>query len=433
MEIAALYSIFLQCSGVTIDSRNCPPNALFIAIKGDRFNGNQFAIQSLEKGCAYAIVEEPIAVQSYGERILQVDSTLQTLQALARYHRQQMGLPIIGITGTNGKTTTKELIAAVLSEKYPILYTQGNLNNAIGVPLTLLQLQPSHKLAIIEMGASHQGDIKELVEIACPNYGIITNIGRAHLEGFGSLENILSTKGELFDYLRATAKGATIFVDQDNPYLSKLTHDLTPIYYGTTHKSAITGKIVSYSPFLQLEWCESLVAASHTIQTQLIGAYNLQNVLAAITIGRFFHVESKAITKALTNYKPQNNRSQLAITANNHLIIDTYNANPTSMMAALENFLLLEAPTKMLLLGDMKELGTESAVEHQKIVDYLRTFPADKIVLIGQEFAHTQHPFLSFPTREELADYLTAHPVKGYHILLKGSNSMKLEQLIPLL
>ena len=427
MEIKELYKRFLKHPAITTDTRNCLPGSIFIALKGNTFNGNAFAQQALEKGCAYAIVDEPQHADSSGKTIL-VENCLKTLQQLANYHRRQMNVPVIGITGTNGKTTTKELTAAVLSTRYNLLYTQGNLNNHIGVPLTLLRLNPAHEMAIIEMGASHPGDIKELAEIAEPDYGIITNVGKAHLEGFGSFENVVRTKGELYDFLR-TRKHATAFVCNENAVLLKAAKGLHTARYGQTKGLYVEGHMTNCSPCLCLEWKHEGESSYHPVQTNLIGSYNLENVLAAIAIGTYFNITPDAISRALTGYVPQNNRSQLKNTNRNQLIIDAYNANPTSMMAALQNFRHIAAEHKMAILGDMKELGADSQTEHQKIVDYLVECHFEKTILVGDQFQSTTSSFNTFPDTSALIQELKKNAPKGYWILIKGSNSMKMAQI----
>ncbi|MBQ8673822.1 MAG: UDP-N-acetylmuramoyl-tripeptide--D-alanyl-D-alanine ligase, partial [Bacteroides sp.] len=322
-DITALYRAFGECNGVTTDSRNCPPGSLFIALKGETFNGNAFAAKALESGCRYAVVDEAGYIPQGDGRYLPVENCLKALQQLAHHHRRQLGTRIIGITGTNGKTTTKELLATVLSQKWNVLYTEGNLNNHIGVPLTLLRLRREHELAIIEMGASHPGDIRELVEIAEPDYGIITNVGKAHLQGFGSLEGVIQTKGELFDFLR-NRPGSIIFLHQDNPYLPKMADGIEQRSYGAGDSLYVSGRAIDNSPYLVLEWKQGTSGERHEVRTQLIGEYNLTNVLAAITIGRFFEVDPHSINHALSDYTPRNNRSQLKQTADNTLIIDAY-------------------------------------------------------------------------------------------------------------
>ena len=418
MKLSALYQIFLDCQLVTTDSRNCPEGSLFIALKGESFNGNAFAGKALETGCAYAVIDESEYAIEGDQRYILVDDCLQTLQQLANYHRRQLGTRVIGITGTNGKTTTKELISAVLSQSHNILYTLGNLNNHIGVPSTLLRLKAEHDLAVIEMGANHPGEIKFLSEIVEPDCGIITNVGKAHLEGFGSFEGVIKTKGELYDFLRKK-EGSTVFIHHDNAYLMNIAEGLNLIPYGTDN-----------SPYLTFEWKAGKDGKSYQVQTQLIGEYNFPNALAAITIGRFFGVEDAKINEALAGYTPQNNRSQLKKTDDNTLIIDAYNANPTSMMAALQNFRNMEVPHKMLILGDMRELGAESAAEHQKIADYLKECAFEKVWLVGDQFAAAEHSFQTYPNVQEVIKELEADKPKGYTILIKGSNGIKLSSVV---
>lgn len=426
MEIEELYNRFTECNGLTTDSRHCPEGSMFLALKGETFNGNTFAAQSLAQGCRYAVVDEPQYASPENPRIILVDNCLETLQKLANYHRRRLGTRMIGVTGTNGKTTTKELIATVLGEKFKVLYTQGNFNNHIGVPLTLLRLKPEHEMAVIEMGANHPGEIKTLVHIAEPDYGIITNVGKAHLEGFGSFEGVIRTKGELYDFLREKGN-ATIFIQNENPYLNKIAVGLTCVRYGQTPGLDVTGKVVACSPFLHFSWTAEGV--SHEVQTHLIGAYNLDNALAAVAIGRYFGVEDTQICHALSSYVPQNNRSQLVHTASNTLIVDAYNANPTSMMAALENFRQMEAAHKVAILGDMKELGEGSHEEHQKVVDFLKECGFERVMLVGPEFGGTSSLFEHYKDVKEVEALLAAHPLQGCCVLVKGSNSMKLSEL----
>ncbi|HJH63149.1 MAG TPA: UDP-N-acetylmuramoyl-tripeptide--D-alanyl-D-alanine ligase [Bacteroides mediterraneensis] len=426
MEIEELYNRFTECNGLTTDSRHCPEGSMFLALKGETFNGNTFAAQSLAQGCRYAVVDEPQYASPENPRIILVDNCLETLQKLANYHRRRLGTRMIGVTGTNGKTTTKELIATVLGEKFKVLYTQGNFNNHIGVPLTLLRLKPEHEMAVIEMGANHPGEIKTLVHIAEPDYGIITNVGKAHLQGFGSFEGVIRTKGELYDFLREKGN-ATIFIQNENPYLNKIAAGLTCVRYGQTPGLDVTGKVVACSPFLHFTWTAEGV--SHEVQTHLIGAYNLDNALAAVAIGRYFGVEDTQICHALSSYVPQNNRSQLVHTASNTLIVDAYNANPTSMMAALENFRQMEAAHKVAILGDMKELGEGSHEEHQKVVDFLKECGFERVMLVGPEFGGTSSLFEHYKDVKEVEALLAAHPLQGCCVLVKGSNSMKLSEL----
>lgn len=424
MIISELHELFLHHRVVSTDSRNCPKECLFFALKGEKFDGNQYAASALKSGAAFAIIDNP--EYEVPNRTILVDDVLDTLQQLARMHRKTMNIPVIGITGTNGKTTTKELIATVLSTKYNTLYTQGNLNNQIGVPLTLLRLTHEHEIAVIEMGASHPGDIAELVRIVCPNYGIITNVGKAHLEGFGSFENVIKTKGELYDYIRKV--NGKIFIHNRNKYLQSIAHKIEQITYGEEDAFTSGKAIQGSSPFLTLEWKQQ--GKIHTIPTHLIGSYNLENVLAAIAIGRYFKIPSERINRAITAYEPTNNRSQFMQTPNNTLIIDAYNANPSSMKVAIENFEKLEVSPKAVILGDMRELGASSEEEHTAIVEQLEKGMFDKVFLCGDQFAKAGKQYMLFPTTEELIQTLKEHPLKGYHILIKGSRGMKLEQTL---
>ena len=425
MEISTLYTCFKECGKVTTDTRNCPKDSMFIALKGETFNGNAFAREALAKGCRYAVVDEKEYADA--ENILLVDDCLKALQALAREHRRKMGTRIIGITGTNGKTTTKELIATVLQKRYKVLYTQGNLNNHIGVPLTLLNLTDEHELAVVEMGANHPGEIRTLVNIAEPDCGLITNVGKAHLEGFGSFEGVVKTKSELYDYLRSKKK-AFIFLDKDNKVLCQASAGLKTVEYGMENEVLpVSGKLHACAPFLAFEWKHAGI--NHNVQTHLIGSYNIKNALAAIAIGRYFDVSAEAICEALEDYVPSNNRSQLTETADNHLIVDAYNANPTSMMAALENFRLMEVLHKVVVLGDMKELGEGSTEEHRKIAAYLQTCGFERIILVGTEFGKVKGSFEHYLDVEALKQIFAQNKPKGKFILIKGSNSMKLSLL----
>jgi UDP-N-acetylmuramoyl-tripeptide--D-alanyl-D-alanine ligase len=432
-----LYSIFLKHPVICTDSRDCPEGSLFFALKGDNFNANAFALSALEKGCAYAVVDEPeFAIDN---RFILVDNALESLQHLANYHRKQLGTTIIGITGTNGKTTTKELIAAVLNEKYNILFTQGNLNNQIGVPLTLLKLNPEHQLAVIEMGANHPGEIDILCKIAHPDFGIITNVGKAHLEGFGSFEGVMKTKAELYEYI--FANGKDIFINKDNHYLTEMAkkagfkNDARIREYSlhpTNTVCNIYGQIKSCSPFLKMK-CTLDIGISFVVNTKLIGAYNAENVLSAVAIGDFFGVNEKLIKKGLENYNPKNNRSQLTYTSKNKLVVDAYNANPTSLKAAILNFSQIKQKRKTLILGDMFELGEQSAQEHQNIIDLLQQNEFKNVLLVGKDFKITKHPYRCFIDVTELINYVETHPIKGQYILIKGSRGVKLEKVIPLL
>lgn len=423
MSISELYELFIHHPKVTTDSRNCPKGSIFFALRGEKFDGNAYASKALDAGCDYAIIDNPDCY--INERTILVENVLKTLQQLAHRHRKVIGLPIIGITGTNGKTTTKELLAAVLSTKFNLLYTEGNLNNQIGVPLTLLRLNHDHEMAVIEMGASHPGDIKELVDIVQPNYGLITNVGEAHLEGFGSFETIVKTKGELYDYIRH-AHGK-IFIMQENEHLRGIAKGIEQITYGHSSDSFAWGNVVSSDPFLSFEWQQQ--GKVHVVDTHLIGRYNLDNALAAVAVGRYFKIPAERISRAIAAYEPTNNRSQLKKTAKNELVIDAYNANPSSMKVALENFKTLSGSPKAVILGDMKELGPTSLQLHQEVVGLLNQLSFDKVMLCGEEFAKTDNHFENFANREALTGYLETHPMEGYQILIKGSHSMGLEKM----
>ena len=382
---------------VSTDTRNLPAGCVFFALHGERFDGNKFAQQALENGASLAVIDNPEYALSEGT--LLVSNTLLALQDLARAWRRELGLPIIGITGTNGKTTTKELLATVLSTKYNLHYTQGNLNNQIGVPLTLLQITRAHEMAIVEMGASHPGDIKELVDIAEPNCGLITNVGRAHLEGFGSFEGVQQTKKELYDYL--LDHQGYIFRNTDNPYLAKMAGDLKTVPYTT---------------------------GTMPDGTHLVGEYNAENVSAAICVGAHFGISREQALEAIRQYVPTNNRSQKMQTANNQLIVDAYNANPTSMQAAINAF-----KGDTYILGAMRELGEYSHLEHQNIVNMLAERKAEYVFLVGEEYMQTTSPYPVFENVEMLHKHLEEQPIKGKNILLKGSRSTQMEKLLDVL
>lgn len=441
MEIKELYKIFTEHPVVTTDSRDVPEGSLFFALKGETFDGNQYALKALELGAAYAVVDNAeIAAQD--QRLILCSDVLTTLQQLASYHRCQLGTTVVGVTGTNGKTTTKELIASVLSRKFNILYTQGNFNNHIGVPKTLLRLTAEHQIAVIEMGANHPGEIRTLVNIVKPDYGIITNVGKAHLEGFGSFEGVIRTKGELYDYLRDTA--GTVFINNDNEHLLGISDGLRLIRYGQhqAENLLIRGDFVECNPYLRFTWSpQPSVFTPYDIQTQLIGSYNIDNALAAACIGTLFGVPAEDINAALSEYTPSNNRSQLKQTADNSLIIDAYNANPTSMAAALNNFKVLKAEHKMAILGDMKELGNVSNEEHLKILHQIMDSGIENIWFVGSEFKKAVEtlgsrftiPYRLFNDIEEVKASISQSRPVDYTILIKGSNSTRLIQTVELL
>lgn len=432
MEIEALYDIYRQHPAITTDSRDCPEGSIFLALKGESFDGNKFAASALEKGCAYAVVDEPEYADAADSRYIIVDDCLATFKAIARQHRRQFDIPVIGITGTNGKTTTKELVAAVLGEKFNVMFTQGNFNNDVGVPKTLLRLAPEHEIAVVEMGASHPGDIKTLVETVEPDYGIITNVGKAHIQGFGSFEGVVRTKGELYDFLRQRPS-STVFIDAGNEHLMAMTDGLHLIKYsiGSEDGLSVRGEVIECAPFLHFRWTDG--KEWYDVETHLIGSYNIYNMLAAATIGLHFGITPAAVCHALSSYVPSNNRSQLTETEHNHLIVDAYNANPTSMMAALRNFRDMKVAPKMAILGDMGELGESSAVEHQKIVDFLAEAGLTDTWLVGDNFAHTTTSLRKLRDVEEVKAEIAKSHIQGNYILIKGSHSTKLYELPVLL
>lgn len=431
MTIPELYNIFLQHPTVTTDTRDCPKGAIFFALRGETFNGNKFAFDALKNGCSYAVVDDRDLADADG--IIYVDDVLEALQQLASYHRRQLKTPIVQITGTNGKTTTKELTSAVLSEKLDVLYTQGNFNNHIGVPKTLLRLSPEHQVAVVETGANHPGEIAQLSAIVDADCGLITNVGRAHLEGFGSFEGVIRTKGELFDYLR-TKSDATVFLNADNPHLCPMTKGMTTETYGVAGKGYdVEGELVECNPYLKFrfrfkegEW--------HEVQTHLIGAYNLTNALAAITVGRHFGIDEKQAAHAIGSYVPTNNRSEMVKTASNSLIVDAYNANPTSMKAAIDNFSLIPAKRKMLIIGEMRELGSASPAEHKRVAEQALSVDAEEVWFVGKEFQPYAKGARWFPDVNAVKIALEdGNSPENRLILIKGSNGTKLYELPALL
>ena len=431
MEIAELYKLYTEHPVVTTDSRDCPKGSIFFALKGESFDGNKFALSALEKGCAYAVVDE--AEYATDRRCLLVDDVLTTFKELAREHRRHFTLPVVGSTGTDGKTTTKELVSAVVGEKYKVMFTQGNFNNDVGVPKTLFRLQPDDEIAVVEMGASHPGDIKKLVEYVEPTCGMITNVGRAHLQGFGSFEGVKKTKGELYDFL--TDNDGLVFINADNEHLMEMAaerHIDRMVCYGNDEQCDVWGEVVSCAPFLKFRW-RTEAQDWHEVQTHLIGSYNIDNMLAAISIGLHFDVNPQQVDHALENYLPSNNRSQLDVTEKNHLVVDAYNANPSSMAAAIENFRLMDVPSKMAILGQMGELGAVSHEEHLKVVAQLQAAGLSNVWLVGKEFADIDCPYRKFNDVEEVKAAIREEQPANHYILIKGSNSVKLYELPELL
>ena len=456
MNIVEIYSRFKECGCVTTDTRTLKGGEMFFALKGENFDGNEYAMKALELGAAYAVVNASSAVaDSDDPRLIKVEDTLATLQELARWHRSMTfvdgkPLTVIALTGTNGKTTTKELIREVLSKRYRVTATEGNLNNSIGVPLTLLKINSDTQIAVIEMGASHPGDIRELVNIALPNFGLITNVGKAHLLGFGSFEGVKQTKGELYDYLRRTAD--KIFLNVDNPHLCAMAaersmqHDserpdcslVIPYGLGYAHAQVLPSS--PENPFLRIA-VPVAEGESVTIATNLVGSYNADNVMAAIAVGCHFGVSFDEAVGAIEAYVPSNNRSQMIRTSRNTLIVDAYNANPTSMEAALGNFATVESDQKIAALGDMLELGDESLAEHVRIAAMALDLGLQRVCFVGTEFAKALATFedlpadkvISFDTSAELAEWFTANPCQGSVILIKGSRGTRMEKVIAVL
>ncbi|MDD6584560.1 MAG: UDP-N-acetylmuramoyl-tripeptide--D-alanyl-D-alanine ligase [Bacteroidales bacterium] len=426
-SLEELYSLFQAHSVITTDTRHCPEGSLFFALRGERFDGNAFAQQALQAGCAFAVVDDPAV--GGDERLLHVPDVLTTLQQLAALHRRTLGTPIVQITGTNGKTTTKELTAAVLARKFDLLCTQGNFNNHIGVPKTLLQLRPHHQMAVIETGANHPGEIALLTDLVQPECGLITNVGMAHLEGFGSFEGVMRTKGELYDYLRHKP-GGFIFLHADNEHLCRMAGSLPAVRYGLPgHDCYTEGEVLDCTPFLRLRF-RTQGGAWHEVQTHLIGAYNVANVLAAAAVGAHFGVPDVDIAEALAAYEPTNNRSEWMRTQRNELIVDAYNANPTSMKAALDNFALIAHDHKMAILGEMRELGTASDEAHRAVAAQAASLHCEEVWLVGAAFRAHAAGARWFPSVAEVKAALEAEGAPtGRLILVKGSNGTRLFEL----
>lgn len=424
-SVSEIYELFLQCSGVCTDTRSIIKGSLFVALKGENFNANQFAEQALAEGCSYALIDEE--EYAFDSRCIMVEDALRTLQQLAMHHRSKLKIPVVGITGTNGKTTTKELITAVLSKKYKTAATKGNLNNHIGVPLTLLSVM-NEEIAIVEMGANHPGEIAMLCEIAKPEFGLITNIGKAHLEGFGSLEGVVNTKKELYDWISSV--NGKVFVCRDNGLLMNISQSIERITYGVFPGSNSRGEIIESDPLLKVKWYDQ--AGIIDVATNLFGYYNFENVMAAICLGNYFGVKSNLIAEAIENYYPSNNRSQLIKTANNIIIMDAYNANPTSMEASIHNFMQMNAEKKFAVIGDMLELGTESQKEHEKILSLLCSANLEHVILAGNIFSSLTIPenFHAFKNSDEVLGYLKNLKPSGCNFLIKGSRGIRLEKVL---
>lgn len=426
MTIENLYEIFLKYPSAQTDTRKLKAGDIFFALKGENFNGNKFAKQAIDDGAAYAVIDEK-EFSITGKTIL-VENVLYSLQQLAKHHRQQFSIPVIGITGSNGKTTTKELIHAVLSSKFKTSTTEGNLNNHIGVPLTLLKIKEDAEIVVVEMGANHIGEIASYCTWALPTHGLITNCGKAHLEGFGSIEGVKKGKGELFDHLRGSNEG-TAFVMWDYDYLREMSKGISGVIkYGTHPNDHVIGKVYNNENFLEVEITQGLDAG--IIKTNLIGDYNLPNVLAAVTVGKFFEVPEQKIKSAIENYHPSNSRSQLIKKGNNQIILDAYNANPASMKLAIENFSKLPASDKVLLLGAMAELGAESIMEHKAIIEQIGKTKWKAVALVGGDFMKIDHPYQRFESSDEAGKWLKEQHFENVHILVKGSRSIQMEKTI---
>ncbi len=423
ISINDLYSVYKQYPKVTTNSRDIPPNSIFFALKGDNFDGNKYAEDAIKNGAAYAVIDDKKYKTS--KQFLLTKDVLSTLQELARFHRKQLNLTLIGITGTNGKTTTKELIARVLESQFNIKATTGNLNNHIGVPLTLLSLTDEQEFAVVEMGANHPGEIKLLCNIAQPDYGIITNIGKAHLEGFGSFEGIIRTKGELYNFL--IKNNGKVFINTDNEILAEISEGLEKIAYGSGKENYCRGKFINSTPFVSLEY-ESLNTKG-IIHSKLYGNYNFENILAAITIGIYFGISDNNIRMAIESYEPTNNRSQIIKTSSNTVIMDAYNANPTSIKAAIDSITKSNYKNKMLILGDMLELGQESYREHREILKTIQASGIKDVFLVGPIFCDVANDsgYKCFKNSSEATKYLKDNRVKGKTILLKASRGIHLE------
>lgn len=423
MNIDKIYKIYQQFSSVQTDSRKIEKNDIFFALKGPNFNGNQFARQALNTGAAYVVADEPVGFED--ERIIQVNDVLETLQQLAKYHREQFLIPFIAITGSNGKTTTKELLHAVLSTTYQTYTTKGNLNNHIGIPLTILKIKQDAEIAVIEMGANHQHEIEGYCQYAQPTHGLITNIGKAHLEGFGGEEGVKKGKGELFQYLKNN--DGTVFVNTDDGAVYDLSKPINnAIFYGSKSENA-KGVIEKNDPFIEVKIEDK---TSFTIQTNLVGSYNLPNVLAAVCVGKYFKVEVEKIKNAIENYQPSNSRSQLIQKGSNSIILDAYNANPGSMKAAIENFAKMKGDQKVLLLGSMMELGTDSRKEHEAIISLVGQHEWNAVVLVGKNFNEIKNDFINFENAEQASVWLKNQNLQNAQILIKGSRSMQMEKVL---
>jgi UDP-N-acetylmuramoyl-tripeptide--D-alanyl-D-alanine ligase len=423
MNIEELYQIYLQYPSVQTDTRKIKKGDLFFSLKGSNFNGNSFASQAIENGAAYAVIDE--AAYSIPEKTILVKDSLEALQQLAKHHRQQFTIPVIAITGSNGKTTTKELVHVVLSTQFKTYTTEGNFNNHIGVPLTLLKIKPDAAFAVIEMGANHLHEIASYCQIALPTHGLITNCGKAHLEGFGSEEGVRKGKGELYDFLRHYNGGA--FVMWDYEYLREMSKGIETIYKYGTHDADIIGTESIKDAFLEVKFTKGFQG---NMTTKLVGNYNLPNVLAAVSVGKFFKVDDRKIKEAIENYSPSNSRSQLLQKGSNKIILDAYNANPSSMKFAIENFSKAAGENKILVLGAMAELGKESMKEHEQILNIIKNHQWKNVLLVGDDFSKIPHPFIQFTSADEAAKWLKQKNIKNSFLLIKGSRTTQMEKVL---
>lgn len=426
--IEKIYDLFIKSTGISTDSRTVKPNNLFFSLSGPNFNGNEFADKAIENGALYAIIDDEKFKKN--DQYILVDNCLFCLQELAKFHRRKFIAEVIAITGSNGKTTTKELVHTVMSSYFKTQSTIGNLNNHIGVPLTLLSIESTTEFAIIEMGANKPGDIKELVDIAEPNFGLITNVGKAHLDGFGSFEGVIKTKSELYDFLKK--KLGTLFLNADDEILVKQASHLPAFTYGKSENANIKGQIEKSEQFLKLSWQIPTENRIETIQTQLVGDYNFPNVMCAIAVGVYFGVPFDLIKQSIEAYIPTNNRSQIIKTDNNSIILDAYNANPSSMEAALRNFERQNTKQKVVILGKMNELGSYSTAEHQRIQNLINECHFERAILIGDHYQANGQDIILENT-EKLKEWLKKNPLINKNILIKGSRSNKLEEIISLL
>jgi UDP-N-acetylmuramoyl-tripeptide--D-alanyl-D-alanine ligase len=423
-----IYHAFLNSTGVCTDTRKILQGSIFFALKGPSFNANTFALKALELGASFTVIDEEIGYES--ERIFKVNDVLTALQQLATYHRNKFSIPVIGLTGSNGKTTTKELIAAVLKSTNNVLFTEGNLNNHIGVPLTLLQLKKHHNIAVIEMGANHQGEISLLCNIANPTHGLITNVGKAHLEGFGGFEGVIKGKTELYNYLKKN--NGTIFCNSNNPFLKPLCKDYSSvIYYGNDKNAIVDGHVANSTPYLSVEWKSNECSNIYKTETKLTGEYNLENVLSAIAVGMFFSVDASLIDKSIEGYTPSNQRSQIVKKNSNTIILDAYNANPTSMSAALKNLEENYTGKKIIILGEMLELGNESLHEHKNILSQINFIEKENLILVGNLFlqADEKNTGTHFSDSDKAKEFIRSKNITNSTILIKGSRGSKMERV----